>query len=215
LFQKGACCYPLSVSATTSSAPASPAGFVRAAAFHYGRIVINAFTAVHAVKSALAATPDERVLDFGCGCGWFCAGVPGDYLGIDLNPDYIGFARWRWGSPRRRFEVRRLEDLPADEPFDKAIMASALHHLSDDVAETILERLRRLVRRRLVVLELDPDRANRFQRLLLDRDRGEYIRPVARQRAVLERHFTVAEERRFQSTTRTVAHVLFTCVPRP
>jgi len=35
--------------------------------------------------------------------------VPGD-LGIDLSPNSVAFARWRWGSSRRRFEVTPLED---------------------------------------------------------------------------------------------------------
>ena len=187
---------------------------LRAAVFHYGRVVLNGARALHDVTAALAATPSERVLDFGCGCGGFCVAVPGDYVGIDLDPDYIAFARWRWGNRRRRFERTRLEELPTGERFDAALMASALHHLSDPLADTILARLARMVRSRLVVLDFDPEAANRWQRVLLDRDRGEYIRPVAAQRALLEHHFVVTVERRFVTATRSVAHILFVCTPR-
>jgi 2-polyprenyl-3-methyl-5-hydroxy-6-metoxy-1,4-benzoquinol methylase len=140
--------------------------------------------------------------------------VPGEYVGLDLDPDYIAFARWRWGNARRRFEVVRLEEMADDERFDAAIMASALHHLSDRLADAILARLARMVTRRLVVLDLDPEAANRLQRLLLDRDRGEYIRPIAAQRALLERHFVVTDERRVVTTTGSTVHTLFVCTPR-
>jgi SAM-dependent methyltransferase len=187
---------------------------LRAALFYYGRILLNGNRALREVGAALAATPAERVLDFGCGCGGFCLVVPGEYVGIDLDPDYVAFARWRWGDRRRRFAQTRLEDLPDDERFDAAIMASALHHLSDPLADEILGRLAGLVRSRLVVLDLDPEAANRLQRVLLDRDRGGYIRPVARQRGLLERHFAIASQRRVVSTTGSAVHVLFVCTPR-
>jgi hypothetical protein len=93
-------------------------------------------------------------------------------------------------------------------------MASALHHLSDAVADGVLGRLARMVTRRLVVLDLDPEGANRLQRILLARDRGEHIRPVAAQRAILERHFVVTDQRRVVTTTGSTVHVLFVCTPR-
>ena len=197
-------------------APASTSvgGVLRAALFYYGRVLLNGNRATRETGLALAARPGERVLDLGCGCGGFSAVVPGEYLGIDLDPDYIAFARWRWGNARRRFAVVRLEDLAADERFDAAIMASALHHLSDAVADSVLARLARMVTSRLVVLDLDPEGANRVQRVLLDRDRGEHIRPVAAQRAILERHFVVTDERRVVSSTGSAVHVLFVCTPR-
>jgi len=187
---------------------------LRAGLFHYGRILLNGTRAMRETAAALAAGPGERVLDFGCGCGGFSATVPGEYVGIDLDPDYIAFARWRWGNARRRFERVRLEELADDERFDAAIIASALHHLSDDLADRILGRLARLVRSRVVVLDLDPEAANRLQRVLLDRDRGEYIRPVARQPAMLERYFVITAQRRVVATTASAVHVLFVCTPR-
>jgi ubiquinone/menaquinone biosynthesis C-methylase UbiE len=186
---------------------------LRAAVFHYGRIVLNGNRALREMAAALAATPQERVLDFGCGCGGFSVTVPGEYLGIDLDPDYIAFARWRFGGPRRRFALVRLEEMPEEERFDAAVMASALHHLSDRLADAVLARLARMVTGRLVVLDLDPEGANRIQRFLLDRDRGAHIRPVAAQRRLLERYFTVTDQRRVVTTTGSTVHVLFVCRP--
>jgi 2-polyprenyl-3-methyl-5-hydroxy-6-metoxy-1,4-benzoquinol methylase len=189
-------------------------GVLRAALFHYGRIVLNGNRTTHDIAAALAAGPGERVLDFGCGCGGLCVAVPGTYVGIDLDPNYIAFARWRWNSPRRRFLLTRLEDLGDDQRFDAAILASALHHLSDELADAIFDRLARMVTGRVVVLDHDPEAANRWQRFLIEIDRGEHVRAVADQRALLERHFVVKEQRRVVTTTGSAVHVVFVCTPR-
>jgi SAM-dependent methyltransferase len=195
-------------------APVPRARFLRAAVFYYGRLLANGYRAMREVRAALEARPDERVLDFACGCGGFSLAVPGAYLGIDLDPDYIAFARWRWGDARRRFAAVALEALPPREQFDGAMMVSALHHLDDEVARAVLGTLARIVRRRLVVLDFDPESSRGVQAFLLAHDRGQFVRPVARQRALLAESFDVVREHRFENTTRTVAHILFVCEPR-
>jgi SAM-dependent methyltransferase len=189
-------------------------GFLGASFFYYARLALNGHRALTEVGRALAATSSETVLDTGCGSGWFCQVVPGPYLGIDLESDYLDFARWRWGLSNRRFERMLLEDLPSDAQFDKAIMASVLHHLSDDLANTVLGTLARVVRRRLIVLDLDPDASRGIQTFFLNHDRGEHIRPPARQREILASHFKVVDQRSFPSSTHLAVHTLFTCEPR-
>ena len=184
------------------SAEAPIGAVLRGAAFHYVRLLGNGPRAVREVGAALAATAAERVLDLGCGAGGFSTVVPGDYVGIDLNPNYIAFARRRFGNARRRFELCQLADLDGRETFDKAIMASVLHHVSDTEAAAVLALLARIVRTRLVVMDLDPDSANRFQAFLIANDRGRFVRSTAAQRTLLARHFDVVAERRFAVTTR-------------
>jgi len=188
-------------------------GLARAGFFHYARLILNGNRALHEVARSLGAGPHESVLDLGCGCGWFCRAVPGSYLGIDFDEDYLRFARWRWGSPRRRFERLRLEELGPDMRFDKAIMASVLHHLSDAEAADVLGQLARIVRQRLVVLDLEPEESRGIQTWFLDRDRGKHIRPAARQRKIIESHFRVVDQRVFRNTTHLGVHTLFTCEP--
>jgi len=189
-------------------------GLLRAALFHYGRLVGNGYRALGEVERALAATPDERVLDVGCGTGGFCLAVPGEYVGIDPDPDCIAFARWRWASSRRRFEMVDVAALATGALFDKAIIINCLHHLSDTEAATVLASLARLVRRRLVVVDADPDASNALQAFLLSMDRGNFIRRPAAQRAQLERYFAVVEERRFRNASRTLVQTLFVCEAR-
>ena len=188
---------------------------LRAALFHYGRWLGNGDRAVREVAAALAATPDERVVDVGCGTGGFCRAVPGSYVGIDVDPDYVAFACRRWGSARRRFERVTLDELDAGPGFDKAMLINCIHHLSDVEALATLGRLRELVRRRLVVIDADPEAANRLQAALLALDRGDFIRHRAAQRALLEAHFRVTHEGQFPNAPRTLVQTLFVCEPRP
>lgn len=188
---------------------------LRAALFHYGRRLGNGDRALREVTAALAATSDERVLDLGCGTGGFCRAVPGQYVGIDVDPDYVDFAKRRWASPRRRFEVATLDALDPGPGFDRAMLIACLHHLSDEEVATTLARLRAVVRRRLVVVDADPENANWLQAALLALDRGDFIRPASVQRALLETHFVVTHERRFPNTPRTLIHTLFVSEPKP
>jgi hypothetical protein len=71
------------------------------------------------------------------------------------------------------------------------------------------------VRRRLVVLDAAPEDANRLQTALLALDRGDFIRPCAAQRVLLERHFRITQEGRFPNTPHTLVQALFVCEPRP
>lgn len=199
------------MSASVASAGAPLGAALRGAAFHYLRFLANGTRALREVGAALEARPHERVLDLGCGAGGFSTVVPGEYVGIDLNPNYVAFARRRFGNRRRRFEVYRLADLDGQETFDKAIMASVLHHLSDAEADSVLTVLARIVRTRLVVMDLDPDSANRFQAFLMAHDRGAFVRPAAAQCAILARHFPIVGERRFAIASRLAVHTLFVC----
>jgi SAM-dependent methyltransferase len=196
----------------TSRSPLAAA--LRGALFHYGRLLGNGFRALREVRAALAATPEESVLDFACGAGAFCQAVPGDYLGIDLDPDSVAFARWRWASPRRRFAAVALESLPEGTRFDKAMLVNCVHHLSDGEADVVLGRIARLVRDRVVVVDADLDDSNRFQAFLLAHDRGKHVRRMADLRAVVARHLVIESERIFPNTPRTALQVLFVCRPR-
>src|SRR5206468_3024017 len=116
----------------------------RGALFHYGRLLANGPRTLREVRAALDARPDERVLDLGCGSGGFCLAVPGEYVGIDP----------------------------------------------------------------------DPEASNGLQAFLLAHDRGDFIRPRARQRALLAGHFAVVREGRFRNSVHTLVQTLFVCEPR-
>jgi ubiquinone/menaquinone biosynthesis C-methylase UbiE len=97
----------------------------------------------------------RRLLDLGCGPGTFAAAAAARYpvlevVAVDPSPDFaVG-------------EVVRAsgEDLPfADRSMDVAVCLSSIRHVRDRPAT--LRELRRVVRDRAVIVELDPaaDRA--------------------------------------------------------
>ena len=127
----------------------------------------------------------RRALDVGCGPGTnaphFSAS---DYLGIDVNPQYIRDAERRYGNPhgRLRFQVQDAATFaaPPGERFDFVLVNSFLHHVDDSTARSILSNLGKLLTEdgyvHIVELIL-PDSAS-IPRFLARSDRGNFPRPL-------------------------------------
>jgi len=122
----------------------------------------------------------RRVLDVGCGPGtnaaWFAAC---DYVGIDMNPDYIADARARFG---RTFVVADVTTytVPPGERFDFIFLNSLLHHLETASVRRLLAHLATLLTDHGHIHILDlvlPDRLS-IARLLARWDRGDHPRPL-------------------------------------
>jgi SAM-dependent methyltransferase len=124
----------------------------------------------------------RRVLDVGCGPGtnarYF---AHSDYLGVDVNPRYIEYARRRYGRAFRVADVNQLEIAPG-ETFDFILVNSLLHHLDDVETRRLLNKLSTLLSEtgQVHILELVmPDHAG-ISRALARWDRGRYARSSAR-----------------------------------
>jgi SAM-dependent methyltransferase len=133
----------------------------------------------------------RRVLDVACGPGTSSAHFAGcDYLGIDINPRYIEYARRRY---RGRFEVADATQFsPPDGKFDLVLVNSFFHHVSDADAERLLDQLATLVAPGGHVHIFDlvlPPRPS-VARLLARMDRGDFARPLESWRELFTRHFT-------------------------
>src|ERR1700721_4054212 len=82
---------------------------------------------------AVELPPDASIVDVGCGSGWtslFMAEAGYRVVGYDLVPANVELARRRaamWHS-RARFKVADMEDLPAGDPADAALLFDSLHH---------------------------------------------------------------------------------------
>ena len=88
------------------------------------------------MRALLPDLRDQRILDLGCGFGWFArwAAEQGaaSVLGVDLSENMLARARAETADPRVRYLKADLEtlDLP-QESFDLAYSALALHYVQD------------------------------------------------------------------------------------
>src|SRR5262245_17086946 len=72
--------------------------------FHAFRGLIDPGQVGH-LRPLLARVPHGSLLDVGCGIGSLCGMTDAPYTGVDLTPEYVAYARRRYGAPGRRFEV--------------------------------------------------------------------------------------------------------------
>jgi ubiquinone/menaquinone biosynthesis C-methylase UbiE len=96
--------------------------------------------------------PGDRVLDVGCGTGYFAAraarvaGPTGRVVGIDPSPPVIRYAA-RHAPPGCTFHVASAQQLPyPDHSFDVVISSVALHHIAGPGRPTALTQMRRVLR---------------------------------------------------------------------
>jgi arsenite methyltransferase len=115
------------------------------------------------VREALAAGPGERVLDVGCGPGFYVrevaeqVGREGSVTGVDVSEAMLGVARVRCeGLPNVAFQQGDASSLPLpDAGVDAAVSVQVLEYVPDPTAA--LRELHRVLRPggRVVVWDVD------------------------------------------------------------
>jgi arsenite methyltransferase len=117
------------------------------------------------VRAALAAQPGERVLDVGCGPGFYClelleeVGPEGSVVGLDGSAEMLALATRRCeGHDNVEFREADATSLPVDDgDFDAALSVQVLEYVPDVTAA--LAELHRALRPggRVVVWDFDWD----------------------------------------------------------
>ncbi len=133
----------------------------------------------------------RSVLDVGCGPGVNTRHFGhADYLGIDLSPQYLAYARRRY---QREFVVADASRfaLSVDVRFDFILLNSLLHHVDDLRAACILAHARTLLSSdgHVHILDLVLPSTPGVARQLAAWDRGGYPRALAAWQALFIRHF--------------------------
>lgn len=96
--------------------------------------------------------PDHYLVDVGCGSGRLAirlaeSGHPGHYLGTELSPDLLDFARAVADRPDWRFEAVEGLTIPAgDDTADMVCFFSVLTHLRHEQSFLYLEDARRVLK---------------------------------------------------------------------
>jgi ubiquinone/menaquinone biosynthesis C-methylase UbiE len=116
-----------------------------------------------ALVAAARIRPGHRVLDVGCGTGYFAriisetVGASGVVAGIDPSEPMIDYARRQATcSAKCEFQVGAAQALPfPDDTFDVATSSLVVHHLPEDLRVRALDEMRRVLRPggRLLVAE--------------------------------------------------------------
>jgi SAM-dependent methyltransferase len=139
----------------------------------------------------------RRVLDIGCGPGTNAPVFAGrDYVGIDINPDYIRTASSKYPGRWVVGDVTNEAIFP-DEQFDCVFANSLMHHLDDASVRKLLGRMARLTAPggRVHVLDLVLPAHASPGRVLARLDRGRFARPLEQWRALFAESL---HEERFQ-----------------
>jgi len=156
-----------------------------------------------------------RVLDIGCGPGDILAYLPesiGNYLGVDMNPEYIEAARRRWGA-RGAFRCERVEAATVKESdaYDIALANGTLHHLDDGEALSLFDIAHRTLRPGGRLVTHDPvyiENQHWFARWLIDHDRGKAVRTREIYEALARRRFAQVESAILHDTLRVPYTIL-------
>jgi SAM-dependent methyltransferase len=123
------------------------------------------------------------VLDCGCGPGDLCEYLPDvDYVGIDIDPQYIAEARSRFGD-QATFRLGPLGEgtMIEEAHYDLVLAWGVLHHLDDDQAGDFMSLARRCLKPKGRLVTLDPcriDDQSRVARYFLEKDRGRHVRSL-------------------------------------
>jgi len=94
------------------------------------------------IQNHVRPKPGDKVIDIGCGSAEVLRYLPDvDYIGIDINAEYIAFARRTYGD-KATFLVGDTQSFRGDPRFKDANLAMAfglLHHLDDEEAMQCLQ----------------------------------------------------------------------------
>ena len=132
----------------------------------------------------------KRVLDVGCGPGTNAPHFAhADYLGVDINPQYVADAAKRYGRAFLAADITTYQ--VTGDPFDCILVNSFLHHVDLESTHRILAHLPSLLPAdgfvHIIELVLPPKASP--SRLLAKLDRGDFPRPLEEWRSIFNQHF--------------------------
>ena len=107
-----------------------------------------------ALARAAGVKPGQRVLDVGCGTGYFArlladmVGPDGLSIGVDASQEMIDYASRRPGRPEQcQFQLGAAESLAfPSEHFDVVVSSLFMHHLPEDLRGHAVSEMRRVLR---------------------------------------------------------------------
>jgi ubiquinone/menaquinone biosynthesis C-methylase UbiE len=168
------------------------------------------------IREGLQLKPGEKLLDVCCGTGEFADVALSEYVGIDINEQYIEYANRKYGAqgghPERTFVAQDITSVKFAQEygtFPKSMLINSMHHLNDADNAKILAAIAAVTTGRFVIVDMNPTPANPISKFLADQDRGDYLRPLKAQVALTEQHFKV--EKAFEYYSGLCAQTIIVC----
>ncbi|MGB6044862.1 MAG: class I SAM-dependent methyltransferase [Pirellulales bacterium] len=169
------------------------------------------------VDDYLRPEAGQRILDIGCGPAAILEYLPDvEYVGVDISPKYIDFARRRYGN-RGQFHCRRVCETSLNEwgTFDLVIAHGIVHHLDDNEASHLFQLAITALNHpgRLVTLDgCFVEGQSRVARQLLVWDRGQHVRNEHSYRQLAQAFFPdIAVDVRSDLIRLPYTHIIMQC----
>jgi len=146
------------------------------------------------VDTYVKPKPDHRIFDIGCGPGDFAPFVePAEYIGYDINSEYIRSAQSRFGSIGQ-FHDGDLEQVVATmkNSVTTAVSIGVLHHVPDDIAHSIAVGAKASLAPGGSFITAEPHLyhgQHPIAAALIKRDRGQFVRSEDGYRSILSEVF--------------------------
>lgn len=147
------------------------------------------------LKKAVDLKVNETLLELGCGPGELSELFDFGYVGLDISERYVKSASKKY--PGKSFICGDAKSYVGGK-FDKILLASFMHHFSEQDLEQIFKNLKSVAKKRVIVLDPVPFN-NPISLFLYKMDRGADIRPLEKQKEIISKYFNVKESYIFKS----------------
>lgn len=152
-----------------------------AAIWHLSRKIIDILFGLYqkrlGIIKSLGITNNMSIVDIACGTGQYSTLTKSDYLGVDLNPEYINHAKKIYKEPNKKFLCTDANCLPKSTVYDVALLIDATHHLTDEENKKLFGTLNRLAKHYVIICDpIKQKTGNNIGKFFTSIDRGSYIR---------------------------------------
>jgi ubiquinone/menaquinone biosynthesis C-methylase UbiE len=155
----------------------------------------NGFVGRKRIIRKLNITSKEKIIDIACGVGTFSTLISGEYTGVDINSNFIDFAKRKY---KKNFFVADATNLKTfdDKSFDKALIIDCIHHLSDDKVKKILQEACRVTKNKILIVEAPKEFNWKF---FIRMDKGTNFRTTKKLHELVSRYFRIEKTEMFKS----------------
>lgn len=142
----------------------------------------------------------QSILDLCCGTGDFMIFPKTiEYLGVDINQSFIAYAQNKFKNKKVQFICQDILSLNLGKQYDAILLISTIHHFSDAQIMKIIEFLKPIVKKVVIVADIIPDPPNPISKMLVKLDGGNQIRMPVEKIALFKKDFIVIKTKLIKS----------------